>query len=121
MTAFICTVGNTQGPILYAIREAMPSFVYFICSEDDRNTGAKGSYVQVEGDSNNKIESLAKKAGLSFAVEGKEYQTIQVPTDDLAKCHKTILRVIDEIRERFPDEEIIANYSGGPNPSDPRA
>lgn len=114
----ILTVGGSHQPIIASIRQHQPDYVIFLCSEDtDR---ARGSYEQVIGEgkvlkSDLKLPapdqpSIVKQTGLK---EG-QYEVLRIAAvDDLAACYHEAARAIRKARERFPEAEVIADYTGG--------
>ena len=48
----LSTVGGSHQPILKAIRSITPEYVCFFCTEDNRQTGERGSLSQVTGSGN---------------------------------------------------------------------
>lgn len=100
----LCTVGGSHQPIVTAIRESKPDFVLFICTGRDPGTGKSGSEVQISGGGN-----VIKELGLAT----EQFQVLIVPSDDLDQAFARIHAKISELAKRFPDAEIVADYTGG--------
>lgn len=112
----ICTVGGSHQPIVQAIKELDPGHVVFVCSEDNSATGAKGSYIQIDGKGN------CIKANRDDAVPGLpniptqskfsgQHEILQVPADELNICFERINNKIESLLKDSPS--LIADYTGG--------
>ena len=122
----LLSVGGSADPIVNAIKEHNPDFVYFFCS-----SGPKGSEKTIDspgdpcGDKRNtkcpecghiyhpgdpKGRAIVFQAGL--AKEQYEIVTINNP-DDLNACYQRLLELAEQIEERHEDCQVIANYTGG--------
>ena len=122
----ILSVGGSSEPIINAIKSCKPDFVYFFCS-----SGPKGSSVTVDepgdpcGDrrkarcpecghqfylGNPKGKSIVFQTGLRES----QYEIVSIDDpDDLNKCYSKLVDLAKSIEERYPDAQIIANYTGG--------
>ncbi len=115
----ICTVGGSPEPILTAIRELEPAFVLFFCTGQDPATGRPGSDVMIRGKGTplrlghdqdaRHLPNIPTHLGLSEDA----YELVLVPSDDLDRGVATMTDAIAELRRRFPDAELIADYTGG--------
>jgi CRISPR-associated protein (TIGR02710 family) len=122
----LLSVGGSADPIVNAIKEHNPDFIYFFCS-----SGPKGSektidspgdpcgdkrrtkcpecgYIYHPGDP--KGRAIVFQAGL--AKEQYEIVTVDNP-DDLNACYQKLLELAGRIKEGHGDCQIIANYTGG--------
>lgn len=112
---FICTVGGSHQPIVRAISDLQPERVLFVCSEDDKETGNKGSYISVTGKGNvNKSSPKLPKADLPNIItlarlSENQTEIIKVPSDDLSGCYFEIQQAIRNIEL----SSLVANYTGG--------
>lgn len=121
-TILLLTVGGSHTPILNAIREYQPDFIYFICS-----TGDRGSEKTVDG--LGKPCGDARKCPHCGGTLGKTEKSIVAQLDwgedaykkmllndpdDIDECYKKISETLEEIRLQYGDSaRIIANYTGG--------
>ena len=116
-TTLICTVGGSHRPIVKAIQSTRAEFVCFVCSEDDRVTGNKGSYTQIIGNGlcikeNNKDEkpslpNIPAQVGLNQ----DQFEIISVQPDDLTHVCEQIQNWMQH--REFANEVVIADYTGG--------
>lgn len=129
----ILTVGGSHQPIMTAINEIRPNYVFFICTGKDPATGRAGSEIQIIGigncikadpkDDKPSLPNIPAQAGLqmgqyqigytlSTTADGKPQHQL-TGADDLdqvvADCH----RIIAECKERWPEAKISADYTGG--------
>jgi len=114
----ICTVGGSHQPIVRVIKEMHPEHVVFVCSEDNAATGAKGSYIQIEGKGNcirakrddvsPNLPSIPTQADFSG-----QYEILQVPADELNVCFERINYKIEALLKDSPSASLIADYTGG--------
>ncbi len=82
-TVLMTTVGGSHAPIVRAIRDLRPDFVWFICTE-----GRHGSETQIRGqgncikahprDDNPTLPNIPTQTGL----HDDQYDTLTVPPDD---------------------------------------
>ncbi|SFM73638.1 TIGR02710 family CRISPR-associated CARF protein [Thermodesulforhabdus norvegica] len=110
----VLTVGGSCDPLVNAIKQEKPNFVYFLCS-----TGPKGSVIVVNGPGKPCKErevakpSIASQANLSTDT----YEVVEIDDpDDLGACYRACEIVSARIQNRFGDFgniEIVANYTGG--------
>lgn len=122
----VLSVGGSAEPVINAIKNNDPDYVYFFCS-----SGHKGSEKMIDspgdpcGDKrrskcpecgheynmgNPKGEAIVFQAGL----EKGRYEIIAVDDpDDLNGCYQRLLELTASINERFGECQVIANYTGG--------
>ncbi len=115
----LCTVGGSHQPILSAIRELAPFYVTFFCTGPDPATGKPGSRTQVEGkgtpvevrrgDQVGRLPNIPTQAGLATDA----FALCEVPADDLDTAVRLMLDEIDRLRARFPEADLVADYTGG--------
>lgn len=96
----IASVGGSHEPIVSAIIQAQPDFVYFLCS-----TGKAGSDATVE---KTIVPSVPRAEG-TYAIE-----RVQSP-DELKDVLAACARIESDLAQRFAGEEleVRANYTGG--------
>jgi hypothetical protein len=122
----VLSVGGSAGPIVKAIRNYKPDFVYFFCS-----SGSKGSEVTIDspgdpcGDkrrskcpecgheyylSDPKGKAIVFQAGL----EKGQYEIVTISDpDDLNGSYQKLLSLVEKIKAKYGDCHVIANYTGG--------
>lgn len=109
LRVLVCTVGGSCQPIVAAIRDYMPDFVYFIASAQSRATvdGEGRPCRQYNADD---LPSIVNQTGL-----GADQFDVFVLTDpdSLSTCYAEISRVLATVAQRFPDAEHIVDYTGG--------
>ncbi|MBF0502750.1 MAG: TIGR02710 family CRISPR-associated protein [Candidatus Riflebacteria bacterium] len=118
-SVMICTVGGSHQPIVKAITERKPSFVCFVCSAKDPETGNAGSDQQIlgkgnvikanHGDAKPTLPNIPTQTGLSET----DFEIAIIPTDDLDGAFAILRRKISDLYVRFPGRELIADYTGG--------
>jgi CRISPR-associated protein (TIGR02710 family) len=119
MKNLVLTVGGSCHPIITSIKENKPDKVYFICSDDTPT--AKGSYVTVIGEGcvcGSDIDSPDEPNILTQVGYPKEtsslYEIEKVKNfDDINECYQVSIKLLAKIREKNPDAQIIADYTGG--------
>lgn len=115
----VCTVGGSHQPIVTAIREVQPQYVCFLCTGRDPATGQPGSRIQIEGKGNViKARPADKDATLpnipaQTGLDAAQYEVHIVPADDLDGVVDVAMRIFDALRQRFPDAQLVADYTGG--------
>ncbi len=124
-TVLVLSVGGSAEPIVNAIKNNHPDFVYFFCS------GPKGSEKTIDspgdpcGDKrklkcpecdheypmgNPKGKAIVFQVGL----EREQYEIVTVDDpDDLNGCYLKLQQLGTAIKEKFGDCNVIANYTGG--------
>ena len=115
----LSTVGGSHQPILKAIRSLAPRYACFFCTEDNRQTGQRGSLSQVTGSGNviranphddrPTMPNIPTQAGLA----DDSFKFRIVPSDDLDGAFFEMLATIDRLRQRFPGARFVVDYTGG--------
>lgn len=119
----VLSVGGSAEPIVNAIKNTKPDFVYFFCSSMSEKT------VDSAGDpcgdtrkkecsgcgnefylGNPKGKAIVLQAGLDR--EHYEIVTVEKP-DDLDVCYQKLIELAENIKNRCKDCQVIANYTGG--------
>jgi CRISPR-associated protein (TIGR02710 family) len=118
MKFLVITVGGSCAPIVTSIRQNRPDKIVFLCSDDDEVTKNKGSYISVIGAGNvcgndwrnpdkPNITTQAELEESSFVVEKiKDF-------DNYNECYNISFSHLSQIRQAYPEAEIIADYTGG--------
>ncbi|GIW97864.1 MAG: hypothetical protein KatS3mg111_1197 [Pirellulaceae bacterium] len=110
----LCTVGGSHAPIVRAIRDSRPDFVWFICTD-----GPHGSITQIRGPGNCiKAHPRDEKPTLpniptQVGLREDQYDVLTVPPDDPDEIHVRIRALIENILSTEPRPRIIADYTGG--------
>lgn len=121
--ALIITVGGSDTPIVEAIKQHRPDFIYFICTEGNDPTKASSPTVdgqvvigkpKIKCPCCNKIiqeqetrENIIKQAGYSG-----DYKKIEIQgPDNYNEIYEKTKAVIDEAKSK--GYEIIADFTGG--------
>ncbi len=113
----ILTVGGACAPIVNAIEEDRPDFVYFICSE-----GPNGSRRVVDGAGTPCAESKSDRKLPSIVAQTKlppeKYRIFGVENpDDLGACYELCMQVEEDIQRKTEESrhrvEVVANYTSG--------
>jgi len=113
MNILIVTVGGSCEPIVNAIKNRKPDFVYFVCSG-----GNKGSHITVIGEGtpckerDKPMPNIISQTGLT----PEQYKVWLVDDpDNLLHCYDRLVKVADDIKGRFGKMSlnITANYTGG--------
>jgi len=98
----LLTVGGSAEPLISAMRALKPRFVRFAVTEPAGD--AKGSITMLEGEA-----GLPHRAGLDPA----SWDHVTVPHDDPDRAFALLRESLQDLRERFRDAELIADYTGG--------
>ena len=125
-TVLICTVGGSPQPVVHAVQQNRPDFVYFICSTGDTEAASDRTITERTG---RKIkgtcphcdkaytlelfsEPIAEQASLSQ--DGFHVEPVEDP-DELTQVDAACLAVEQDMASRFAGDElrVIANYTGG--------
>lgn len=117
--ALLCTVGGSHEPILHAIKSVAPEHVCFFCTEEDPQTGQRGSDVQVVGqgkvikakprDEKPTLPNIPTQAQLP---EGS-FECRAVPADDLDGAVEEMRTAFADLREARPGVRLVADYTSG--------
>jgi CRISPR-associated protein (TIGR02710 family) len=89
-----------QRPEAYALREAHPDYVVFVCSQPGDTQSGSLDFVK----------EYARLAGL--ASEQYEVLALSDP-DDLVRCYEALVARFADLRQRFPGAELLADYTAG--------
>lgn len=111
----ILTVGGSCAPIVTSIQQNKPDYLVFICSADGKT---KGSYITVEGqgnvcgkDANNPDQpNILKQAKCENLP--REVHKLGI-IDNFNEMYQFCLKKLLELRQKYPEAEIIADYTGG--------
>lgn len=124
----ICTVGGSPEPVIHAVQQNRPHFVYFLCSSGD---GPEASQRTIEEETaprprtvecpacgktspmpSPRTPPIARSAGLDRSCY--RIEPIGNP-DSLEAVYQACARVEADVAQRFADQavRVIANYSGG--------
>ncbi|NPB09360.1 MAG: TIGR02710 family CRISPR-associated protein, partial [Thermodesulfobacteria bacterium] len=107
----ILTVGGSCDPLVNAIKNHQPDFVYFVCSKDSRQVVDGPGKPCKRGDEG--LPSIVAQTGLP----PERFRIVELSDpDELGLCYREIISTIKkDLSERFADEplEIVANYTGG--------
>ena len=118
-TLLLCTVGGSHVPIVRAIQESGADYVCFLCTGPDPNTGKAGSDAQIEGqgfcirerptDDKPTLPNIPSQCGLAAG----RYELRRVPSDDLDAIHGLCREALADLRRRYPQARLLADYTGG--------
>ena len=118
-TLLICTVGGSHQPIVTAIKDIQPDYVYFICTGNDPGTGRPGSTMQITGkgscikadfkDEKPSLPNIPAQTGLAE----NQFSVCEVLADDLDNIYSVCQQAIAEALTNFPDCRLLADYTGG--------
>jgi len=122
----LVSVGGSAEPIVNAIKEHNPDFVYFFCSSGH---GSSENTVDSPGDPcGDKRKTICPKCGNKYylgnpkgkaivfqaGLEKGQYEIVTIDNpDDLNACYQRLLELAEWIEERQEDCQVIANYTGG--------
>jgi len=122
----VLSVGGSAEPIVKAIRNYKPDFVYFFCS-----SGPKGSEVTIDSSGNpcgDKRRSKCpdceheyylgdpkgKAIVFQTGLKKEQYEIVTInDQDDLNGCYQKLLSSVEKINAKYGDCHVIANYTGG--------
>ncbi|MCX7622353.1 MAG: TIGR02710 family CRISPR-associated CARF protein, partial [Thermomicrobium sp.] len=89
-----------QRPEAFALREAKPDFVVFVCSHP----------AELQPGSLEFVHQYAALAGLP----PDRYEVLALADpDDLVRCYEALVVRFAELRQRFPGAELVADYTAG--------
>lgn len=109
-----CTVGGSHQPVITAIETIGPDYIYFFCT-----TGRYGSDVQIKGQGKviraNHAEEKCTLPNIPTQMKLPEdsYEMAIVESDNLDKSYRVICQVIDQAMNRFSQDDMWADYTGG--------
>ena len=118
-TILICTVGGSHQPIVTAITEEKPAYVYFICTDRDLATNTPGSNLQITGKGNcirvsfNDAVPTLPNIPSQTSLTPDQYTVCITSSDDLDQIYSDCNQAIKAAIKQFPDAKIIADYTGG--------
>jgi hypothetical protein len=122
----VFSVGGSADPIINAIKNHQPDFVYFFCS-----SGPKGSETIIDSPGDpcgDKRKSRCEECGYEYnlgnpkgkaivfqtGLTQKQYEIITIEDpDDLNECYEKLLELAETIKEKYDNSQVIANYTGG--------
>ncbi|MBC7328634.1 TIGR02710 family CRISPR-associated protein, partial [bacterium] len=97
MKILFLTVGGSPEPLITSINSLKPDLCVFVCSEDSNTR--EGSYVLLP-------EILMKTGEIT-------HETILVRPDDPEDCISKIISKVEEVKKRYPNAKMLADYTGG--------
>lgn len=116
----LITIGGSCEPIVTAIRNIKPKFVYFICSSDNKGTNGEkinGSYVSVVGNGMvcGRFPNLDKPNIITQCdLQKDKFEVVKLrDCDDYNSCYLECVDLIHTTTSKYPDSEIIIDYTGG--------
>lgn len=119
----VITVGGSAQPVITAIKEYEPVYIYFLCSSG----GKTGSDQLVDGPGNpsgdkrtcphckQPLGNPEGKAIVSQTGYGPEkYEKVIISeVDNLAGCYQKAVETLEIANQRFPTAKIIGDYTAG--------
>jgi CRISPR-associated protein (TIGR02710 family) len=113
------TVGGSPQPILTSIESLNPDRIIFVCS-----TGIKGSESQIIGKGKpceirkgteviERLPNIPEHLNLGDKFQPERDLIKLMDLDDLSGCYQQICQKISELKQEFPDAEMLADYTGG--------
>ena len=125
-TVLICTVGGSPQPVVHAVQQNRPDFVYFICSTGEAEAASdrtiserttrkvKGKCPRCDKTYMEELplEPIAEQA--SLARDAYQVVPVEAP-DELIQVDAACVAVEQDMETRFAGEALraIANYTGG--------
>ncbi|QDL09806.1 hypothetical protein DP113_19570 [Brasilonema octagenarum UFV-E1] len=115
----LVTVGGSFQPIVTAIHTLQPERIIFIASDGD-----KGSKSQVIGEGTpcevrrgseviDRLPNIPAQVGLGDRFQPERDLILIQNPDDLSECYLKIHQCIRHLQQQAPDDEILADYTGG--------
>ena len=125
-TILICTVGGSPQPVVHAVKQNRPDFVYFICSTgeaaaaSDRTISERTSRT-VKGtcphcDKSYALELYTDPIAEQASLDPKSYHVVPVEDpDELIQADNACVAIEQDLATRFAGDapRVIANYTGG--------
>ena len=122
----ILSVGGSAEPIINAIKNSKPDFVYFFCSSGPKGSegtidspgdpcGDKRKFKCTEcGYEHNLGNPNGKAIVFQTRFEKGQYEIVTIDDpDDLNECYEKLLALVETIKEKYDNSQVIANYTGG--------
>jgi len=122
----VLSVGGSAEPIVNAIKNYKPDFVYFFCSSGPK--GSEGTIDSPGDPCGDKRRSKCTKCGYEYypgnprgkaivfqtRLEKGQYEIVTIDDrDDLNECYEKLLALAETINEKYDNSQVIANYTGG--------
>jgi len=122
----VLSVGGSAEPIINAIKNYKPDFVYFFCSSGPK--GSEGTIDSPGDPCGDKRRSKCTKCGYEYypgnprgkaivfqtRLEKGQYEIVTIDDrDDLNECYEKLLALAETINEKYDNSQVIANYTGG--------
>ncbi|HHO76301.1 MAG TPA: TIGR02710 family CRISPR-associated protein [Deltaproteobacteria bacterium] len=123
----IVSVGGSPQPVVNAVLNHKPDFVYFFCSK-----GSKGSAKTIDGpgevcgdtrtvtcpDCGSNVfvgDPKGKSISVQTSLSESQYEILVVEDpDDLTECYRKLTELNEKIVLKYGDDcKVIANYTGG--------
>ena len=110
-TVLPCTVGGSHEPVLTSIKENNPDFVcFFVTSGSKAQVTSKGKVIKASADASKPtLPNIPTQAQL----QEHSFKCVEVEPDDLDIVYFNIQSALVDLRQRFPEANFIADYTGG--------
>jgi len=119
----VLSVGGSAEPIINAIKNTNPDFIYFFCSSMSEKTVDStgdpcGDKRKIECPECGNVFNLGNPKGKAIVfqtgLDREHYEIITVDDpDDMNACYRKLIELTEKIKERCEDCQVIANYTGG--------
>lgn len=122
----VLSVGGSAEPIVNAIKNSKPDFVYFFCSSGPK--GSEGTIDSPGDPCGDKRKSKCTECGHEYysgnprgkaivfqtRLEKGQYEIVFIDDpDDLNECYEKLLSLAETIKEKYDNSQVTANYTGG--------
>jgi len=122
----VLSVGGSAEPIINAIKNSKPDFVYFFCSSGPK--GSEGTIDSLGDPCGDKRKSKCTECGHEYyagnprgkaivfqtKLEKSQYEIVTIDDpDDLNECYEKLLALAKTIKEKYDNSQVIANHTGG--------
>jgi len=122
----LLSVGGSADPIVNAIKNYKPDFVYFFCSSGPK--GSEGTIDSPGEPCGDKRKSKCTECGYEYytgnprgksivfqtGLEKGQYEIVTIDDrDDLNECYEKLLALAERINDKYDNCQVIANYTGG--------
>lgn len=94
MRILVVTVGGSPQPIITSVIQGNPDSIYFLCSRRSKEL----------------VDNICAHANAKDVPRNSE---IIEGVDDLNECYTASLKLLDNLRHKFPHAQIVADYTGG--------